>query len=525
MKNFFILCAACLTLNAFAQATKDFKSETTALITTFEKAIQLLGTPSTSDEELKKSQSALKDAIVSPNIATPYHFAGIDSLVTLKDIILGIKTQFPAGYDFKLNYEKMVFEDIHIDASRNCYRVKATLKSRFVASVITTTEVDTFIVHTLTSIDSTKSLDTIRTKITKTDTTEQKHFSEITFYCSTSLMFSKYEPLKIDAIALSKAAPVYSEKLSELTQWWVALSPKWKTKISKELKFPEVPTDYFLDWVRGMKKIDLTGLTKEDVRALSQFKGIEELNLSNMELDTLDFLVGMTGLKNLDLSNNKLKSIAGVESLINLEVLQFNNNQVVDITPLGSCTNLMTLLFNENQVERIDAVKNLPRLLTLRFENNKVIDVEALRGCRGIKDLNMSKNKDIESLEPISHLATMQRLDCYNTRINSLAPLKSMTGLYDLNIGYTKINSLDEIKHLTHLSKLDISGNIIDDFSALSRFDRLSKFNCSTTKISDISPFLNLNHLTEFTAAHTDFTKADIQRLKKKFPNCAITYF
>ena len=524
MKIFLFITFSLIGILSPAQTT-DFKSETDAIISSFEKTITILGDTTASADEIKSAQKEIRNTIVSINTSLPYHFAGIDTLSNVKKVLFSLQENFPHGYDFKMNHEKMIYEDIHIDKERNCYRIKATLKSRFIAPVITTTSIDTFRVDSLVNADSTITTDTITYTFSLSDTTQAKHFAEMTFYLTTKKMFGEFEPLKIDAISLSKEEPVFTEELSELTKWWIDLSPLWQEKISKELNFPEAPTDYFLKWVQGMKKIDLTGFTKKDIYVLSQFKGIQELNLSNMELDTLDFLRGMTGLQILHLTNNKLKSIAGIETLPNLEYLNFSGNEVIDITPVGSCTNLMTLLFNENQVERIDAVQNLPRLLTLKFENNKVIDIKALKGCRGIKDLNIAKNKDIESLDPISHLVTMQRLNCYNTNVSSLTPLRGMTGIYDLDIGYTKITSLDELRFLTNISKLNISGNIIDDFSALNKLDRLTKFYCSATKITDISPFLSLKHLTVFTAPNTSFTKTDIQRLKKKFPKCAITYY
>lgn len=524
MKIFLLITLTSIGFLSSAQNI-DFKAETDAIISSFEKTISLLGDTNATKEEIKNSKKEIRNTIVSINTSMPYHFAGIDTLSSVKKVLFSLQDSFPNGYTFRMNHAKMIYEDIHIDKERNCYRVKATLKSRFIAPVITTTALDTFRIDTLVNADSTITTDTVAYVITSPDTTTEKHFAEISFHLSTKKMFGEFEPLKIDAISTSKEAPVFKQKLSELTKWWIELSPIWQEKISKELKFPEVPTDYFLKWVTGMKKVDLAGLTKDDIYALSQFKGLQELNLSNMELDTLDFIRGMTGLKILHLTNNKLKSIAGIETLPNLEYLNFSGNEVIDISPVSNCVKLMTLLFNENQVERIDAIQNLPRLLTLKFENNKVIDIKALKGCRGIKDLNIAKNKDIESLDPISHLVTMQRLNCYNTNVKSLTPLRGMTGIYDLNIGYTKITSLDELRFLTNISKLNISGNIIDDFSAINKLNRLTKFYCSATKITDISPFLGLKHMTVFTAPNTSFTKSDIQRLKKKFPKCAITYY
>ena len=147
------------------------------------------------------------------------------------------------------------------------------------------------------------------------DTTLVKNFANLTFYFSTSIEFSKYTPLKLEAIQIAGKAPEYAQPLSELTAWWVALSDTWKNKLSEELKLPEAPSDYFLQRIHGVEKIDFSDVKVKDWTVLEQLKGVKELDLSNLGLDTLIMLKNMTGLRILNVSNNKLRSLTWVRKM------------------------------------------------------------------------------------------------------------------------------------------------------------------------------------------------------------------
>ncbi len=100
-----------------------------------------------------------------------------------------------------------------------------------------------------------------------------------------------------------------------------------------------------------------------------------------------------------------------------------------------------------------------------------------------------------------------------------------MTSIYELNMGYIKVTSIDEIKALKNLTYLNISGNLITDFSALNNFRNIRRLNVSKTKVTDISPILKMENIRELKAFFSSLSKSDIQRFKKKYPKCEITYY
>lgn len=518
MRIHLLLIALFTTILTFGQEKPDFKKEVISFFEVYEHCIQAMGNSDKKDSEITAAKKALREVVTSPYIRVPNDLnkEAKDTLLPLNQYLYLLETEFPSGYEMKLNLAKIDFEDLHIDKSRNSYRVKATVTKRFVEYYVAVSdpmEMDTL------NADSTTS------QQPSYDTTFVKNFTNLTFYFTTSIEFSKYTPLKLEAVQVAGKAPEYAQPLSELTAWWVALSDTWKNKLSEELKLPEAPSDYFLQRIHGIEKIDLSGIKVKNWTVLEQLKGVKELDLSGLGLDTLIMLKNMTGLRILNVSNNKLRSLHGLEQCVNLEVLNFSGNEVVDLSPIAACQNLLALIFKDNKVEDISTVKNFVHLRTLNLSNNEVVDISPLKSLRVIRNLDISKNKKIEFIEPISQLVMMEKLDIYNTQAGSLEPIRNMKNLLHLDAGYAHINSLDPIKNFELLGYLSIAGNPIDDFSALNKLERIRKLYLGSVKISDISPIMKMENIRVLHAPHTNFSKEDIQRFKKKFPKCEITYF
>lgn len=517
------------TLILFSQEKEEseYLIEAKKCINIHNEAIQALGDTTLTKKEVLAKQKALLAITSSPYIRVPHNFTedGKDSIISLSTYMRLLDETYPY-FVSEVSFNKMKFEDLHIDTTRNTYRVIARVRKKFIYPVFTSdtivsvTSDTTLLADSLTtqiSIDSTFEISTKTTLITKPVL--------LSYYFSTKIMFGEHEPLKLEAIQVKFKQPVYKTKLTPLSAWWIGLSPAWKKKVKSLIKLPELPTEYYLERVQSIKKIDLKGIKKDDLHVLSQFSGIEQLDLSNLDLDTLFDLTSFKNLKILSLAKNNLSSIETLKGCTALQSLNISDNELGNINALAKCTKLMALSFNNNQIEDISVLKNFPHLRTLNFSNNKVDDISVLRNCRGIKNLNISKNKEIKSLEPLRNTLVMQNLNCFNTNVENLDPIKGMTGIHTLNVGFTKIKSMDPIKGFPNMLSLNISGCAIDDFSALNSFSKLTRFYCSQVKITDMSPFLKLRDLKEFTAVNTDFTKADIQRLKKKFPRCALTYY
>ncbi len=504
-----VLFLATVASQCFAQTQNNFKKEVLEFFEVYDQCLNTIGNSESTKEERNKHKKALRDWVDSPSILV---VNDMDKSASWSKMKLGaylkyLESDFAHGYKQAFNLKALEFKDVFVDDERNCYRITATVKKRAEIPVIENSLQDS------TAGDSIISYD--------------KHFSKLVFYFKTTKMYEKFTPLKLEAVQVYGKKPVYRNDIPDIEKWWLTLDPDWKKIVTDNVKMPEVATEYHLKRIQTIKKVSLSGVKSPDLTPLEKFKGLESLDLSETGLDTLLVLekANLTRLKTLNLSRNELTSLHGLEAYTALENLSAHDNEIVDISHLKNCTNLYYLGVKGNNIEDISVVKNFPHITTLNVGSNFIKDLNALKGTVSLKKLDISKNKDIESLEPIANCLGMGKLDIYNTKIGSLRVLRRMTSIHHLDMGYIKVNSLDDIRNLPNLAHLNISGNVITDFSALNNFRKLRKFYCNSTKISDISPLMKMQFIKEMSATHTNFSKADIQRFKKKYPKCSITYY
>lgn len=507
----FLVCVS------FGQQNQEkIDAEVKDLLNVYLESTITIGSSTKSPEQKKKAKKALREMVVSPfiRVVDDRVSSANDSILNFKNYLYLLINGQP-DYDVKLLLSKSEISPVFLDKSRNTFRVTATVKKLVKMNKLVVKD-SAFVA------DSTVST----TPVILYDTLVEKKLTALTFYFRVNqTMVGTFEPMKLDAIQVKGKQPVYYTKLTALEKYWVSLSPVWQKKISTVLRFPETPSDYYLKRINGIKKIDVSDIPVTDLAPLKGLVGLQELDLSKVGLDTLLVLEGLTKLKWLKLSDNELKSLHGLEQCVNLEYLEVSRNEIEDLSPLKSCVNLMSLHLAGNKVEELDVVKNFPHLLTLNCQNNLIADLEALKYCPGLKVLNVGRNKDIEDLSPIKNCLAMGKLIIFNTGVASLAPISRMTSIYELNMGYIKVTSIDEIKNLRNLTDLNISGNLIVDFSALNNFNKIRSLNVSKTKVSDISPMMKMVNIRELKAFYSDLSKSEIQRFKKKYPKCEITYY
>jgi len=498
------------------QDQADINKEVTSLLNTYLESTLTLGDDSKSVDDKKKAKKALKNMITSAYIRVVDDRVATanDSIINFRNYLKLLETSEP-NFDIKLLLSKAVISSIYLDKAQNTFRATTTLKKLFK-------------MKKLVVLDSAFVADSTPTAkpVIRYDTIVEKKLTTLIFYFkATQTPLGTFEPLKLDAIQVKGKEPVYYSKLSKLEKYWVSLSPIWQNKITEILKLPETPNDYYLKRINGIKKIDVSDIPITDMEPLKGLKGLQELDLSKVALDTLLIIEGLNNLKWLNISGNVLKSLHGIEHCTRLEYLEFSKNEITDLTPLKGCVNLMSLHLAGNKVEDLTVLKHFPHLLTLNCQNNVIADLSPLKNCLGIKVLNIGRNKDIVDLSPIKNSLAMGKLIIFNTGVTSLAPISRMTSIYELNMGYIKVTSIDQIKNLKHLTDLNISGNLITDFSALNNFSKIRKLNVSKTKVNDISPMMRMINIRELKAIHCDLSKAEIQRFKKKYPKCEITYY
>jgi Leucine-rich repeat (LRR) protein len=117
--------------------------------------------------------------------------------------------------------------------------------------------------------------------------------------------------------------------------------------------------------------------------------------------------------------------------------------------------------------------------------------------------INISGNTRILSLEPLSRLTSLRRIDCSRTFVEDLMPLRNHIQLEYLNCGSTSVASLEPLKYTTRLEILLLNNTLVDDLSAVQNFKQLRQLNFSSTPVADMSVVAGLPKLGELELIST----------------------
>lgn len=229
-----------------------------------------------------------------------------------------------------------------------------------------------------------------------------------------------------------------------------------------------------IQYFRNLKELNLADNQISDLSPLASISTLRELNLENNEIGDLeksnfDLLLSIP-FRSLNLNNNfsinsdgsqiYISDIAILESFTELEELFLIGADVKDHTPIANLTQLRTLELQENEITDISFLSNLHKLTKLNLRGNYIKDLSPISNHFDLTYLNLHSNKDIQSIEPISHLANLEKLILRDVPVGEEAHyLSNLQSLQYLNVRSCGI------RELSFLVKLMESGALQDDKS------------------------------------------------------------
>jgi len=99
--------------------------------------------------------------------------------------------------------------------------------------------------------------------------------------------------------------------------------------------------------------------------------------------------------------------------------------------------------------------------------------------------------REIESLEGIEHLTSLEFLIIFDNHISDLSPLASLTYLRSIGLSQNNISDLSPLADLPNLYNIDLRDNLISDISPLAGITSLDRINCNRNQISDVSALVD----------------------------------
>ncbi len=266
--------------------------------------------------------------------------------------------------------------------------------------------------------------------------------------------------------------------------------------IGDEIFFPEVKSLVLSDESGSKYKSSL------DIAPMAKLTDLEEVTLWNYTLRDISALASLPKLKKLVLHNGKIEDISPLSGLVSLQELVLVGNPIDDVSALSDLTALTILDLCANNLVDISPLSGLVSLRKLDLSFSKVADLTPLANLTALVDLSLACNLTTD-ITPLSSLAQLEKLDLQTNKIVDLAPLSGLVRLRSLSLRNNQITDLTPLSDLTELRSLDLGYN---------------------DQIKDILPLSGLSNLETISFSKSGIPRKQIDKLRKKLPNCSIPY-
>ncbi|AZQ61784.1 leucine-rich repeat domain-containing protein [Flammeovirga pectinis] len=304
--------------------------------------------------------------------------------------------------------------------------------------------------------------------------------------------------------------------------------------------------------------------TVSDITSLDGLSNLKVIWANDTQIEAIDALNNAKKLRSLDLSNTKISSLDALMGLGELEQLTIDNTSIDDLSPLSTTVSLKTLSADNTQINKLSALAKLENLERVYCDNTGINtsiaqsfmrkkpstlviygseqlqtwweglsqqwkdillaeaklsgspDKEQLQQIANIKQVDIHTSNGIQTLEPLSFLVNLERLNAANTGITTLEPLKNCPNLSTLNVQGTNVSNIDVLGVLKALRKVDLNGTKVSDLSALSTSTTLTKIDISNSLVSSITPLQSITSIKTIEADHTKCSEAGIIQFSRK---------
>jgi hypothetical protein len=164
--------------------------------------------------------------------------------------------------------------------------------------------------------------------------------------------------------------------------------------------FPKDNDEILKEWIGDknpleITKLDLDGMSLEDLTPLAPLTNLKQLNLTANDLTDVSPLSTLVKLEELNLNDNQMSDLSSLSSLLSLTRLFLSSNAIIDLSPLSSLVNLEGLMIRDNQISDISTLSFFPKLDELQMGKNNITDLSPLATLANLTDMEIDRGIDI----------------------------------------------------------------------------------------------------------------------------------
>ena len=323
----------------------------------------------------------------------------------------------------------------------------------------------------------------------------------------------------------------------------------------------------------NLKVLNLASTQIDDIQALSSLKMLVDLKIKGTMVSDLSPIKQQLSLSYLNIDDCPIADISAVENLTELKIFSCNNTIVNNLKALSKLKNLNVIYCENTEITNLNALNGMEHLSKIYCDNtllgkakaleymknnvnvlvvyeskklkkwyeelspewknifNKYVAVdeenptkEQLHQVASITDIDISGQTQIASLEALSRIPNLKKLNASGTEITSLDALYELHELNWLDVSATKIITISALENSHTLSYLDISNTNVTKLNALHELHSLKKLNIQNTKIEDITQLMKLSGLRELQADGCSVDAKQFEAFSLKNPKCIVIY-
>lgn len=357
-----------------------------------------------------------------------------------------------------------------------------------------------------------------------------------------------------------------------LKMWWNELPSFWKSLLAEQTNVSINPSKEELHSIINIRSLKLNHFI-HDAEPLNRLTNIENLDLSDTKIDDLSPLSVLHNLKTLNVSNTTISDLTPLSHNHNLREINIENTKVQSLKPLHGLSNLVKIYAEGMNLssEEVYELKKNQRQLTVIYQTENLRDwwenlgdtwrdiltshvtcntnptAEQLQAIVDLEEIVVDPIYQVETLEPLSQMSFLRKLDINNNSIRDLSPLSDKYFLEELSIGGNPVDNIIPLSNLLELKKLNIEntpvadlnpivdlhnikvlnlgGTSVHNLKPLAGMDSLEDLSIVNTNVKNIEPLLSLPSLRYLKAYKTKIKEKNIQLLKEKMPDLNVTYY
>ena len=196
---------------------------------------------------------------------------------------------------------------------------------------------------------------------------------------------------------------------------------------------------------------------------------------------------------------------------------------------LGDSIRMKNVLYFDDSIARLDVIslKKMCRdtlsilvydSIEIPFSSSTTINAGLLdrqiKKILQLDSINIVGNVEVTSLQPLSRLTRLTRINCSHTPVTQLMPLRNLTRLTQLDCSGCPVESIEPLRYLTNLEELILNGTKVKLINTISNFTDLKKLHLNNTSIDSLDPLAGMSKLKDLEFSYSKVTSlAPLQKI------------